>query len=152
MDITIIIIISQTLSNHPSLSSIASGRSQGYNLYRHRAVVCRSLLVVLVCSSKWGGSQEYVTYEFVPTSSAVSCMSGSSNFDISRDRWYVAVQLLLCRVLHPGLVQYCSQDSCVVTVKLFLPTFSYRPCIDTTAAWKKTAFHFICQVLLPYEQ
>ena len=32
----------------------------------------------------------------------------------------MAVQLLLCGVLPPGLVQYCSQHSCVVAVKLFL--------------------------------
>ena len=35
-----------------------------------------------------------------------------------------AVQLLLCGVLLPGLVQYCSQRYCVNAVKLFLHTFS----------------------------
>ena len=73
------------------------------------------------CSSMLRGPQVYVTYEFV---SAVSCMSGSSNLDNFRGGWYVAVQLLLCRVLSPGLVQYCSQHSCVIAVKLFLHTFS----------------------------
>ena len=38
----------------------------------------------------------------------------------------MAVQLLLCGVLPPGLVQYCSQHSCVIAVKLFLHTFSKR--------------------------
>ena len=45
---------SQTPSRHPSLSSIATGRSSGYIAYRHRAVVCRFEL--------WSGPQEYITY------------------------------------------------------------------------------------------
>ena len=36
-----------------------------------------------LCSSMWRGPLEYVTYKFVPTSLAVSCMSGSSNFDLT---------------------------------------------------------------------
>ena len=35
----------------------------------------------------WRGPQEYIAYEFVPTSSAMSRMSGSSNFDSFRDGW-----------------------------------------------------------------
>ena len=35
----------------------------------------------------WGGPQEYVTNEFVPTSPEVSYMSGSSNLDSFRDGW-----------------------------------------------------------------
>ena len=57
-----------------------------------------------LCSSMWRGPREYVTYEFVPTFLAVSCMSGSSNFESFRDGWLVAVQL--CGVLAPRLVQY----------------------------------------------
>ena len=34
-------------------------------------------------------------------------MSGSSNLDSFRDGWWMAVQLLLCGVEHPGLVQCC---------------------------------------------
>ena len=49
-----------------------------------------------------------------------SSFSGSSNFDSFRDERLVAVQLLLCGVLPLGLVQNCSQHSCVVSVKLFL--------------------------------
>ena len=60
-----------------------------------------------LCMSMRRGPQEYITYALVLTSPAVSCMSGSSNFDIFRDGWSVAVQLLLCWVLSPGLVQYC---------------------------------------------
>ena len=33
----------------------------------------------------------YITYELVPASPAVSCMSGSSNFDSFRDGRQVAV-------------------------------------------------------------
>ena len=40
-----------------------------------------------LCLSMWRGPQEYVTYEFVPTSPAVSHMSGSSNLDIFHDGW-----------------------------------------------------------------
>ena len=56
-----------------------------------------------ICSSMWRGPQEYITYEFVLTSPAVSRMSGYSNFDSFRDGWQVAVQLLLCGLLPPGL-------------------------------------------------
>ena len=63
-----------------------------------------------------GGPQEYITYEFVPASPAVSCMSGSSYLNRFRDRRQVAVQLVSCGVLPPGLVQDCSQHSCVIAV------------------------------------
>ena len=42
-----------------------------------------------LCSSMWRGPQEYITYELIPTSPAVSRMSGSSNFDSFRDGWWV---------------------------------------------------------------
>ena len=41
-------------------------------------------------SSMWRGSRDYITYEFVPTSPAVSRMSGLSNFDsvfVMGGRW-----------------------------------------------------------------
>ena len=38
--------------------------------------------------SMWRGPQEYITYELVPTSPAVFCMSGFSNFNSFRDGWY----------------------------------------------------------------
>ena len=51
--------------------------------------------------------------------------------------------------LPPGIVQYCSQLSCVIAVKLFSihsdVVLAYRS-INTTVAWKKTAFYFIGQV------
>ena len=77
-----------------------------------------------LCSFMWRGPQEYITYELVPTYPAMDRMSASSNFDSFRDGWSVALQLLLCGVLSPGLDHYCSQHSCVITVKLFLHAFS----------------------------
>ena len=38
-----------------------------------------------ICSFMWRATQEYVTYEFVPTSPAVSRMPGSSNWDSFHD-------------------------------------------------------------------
>ena len=56
------------------------------------------------------------------------------------------MQLLLCGVLPPGPVQYCSQHYCVVAVKLFSRRFvsvhvvhPYSS-IETIAAWKKLRF------------
>ena len=40
-----------------------------------------------LCSPMWKGPQEYITYELVPTSPTVSCVSGTSNFDSFRDGW-----------------------------------------------------------------
>ena len=76
------------------------------------------------CSSMWRGPQEYISYKFVLTSSAVSRMSDSSNLDSFCDGWLVAVQLLCCGLLPQGLVQYSLQHSCVISIKLFLYTFS----------------------------
>ena len=59
----------------------------GYILYRHRAVVCRFSLVVLPLLVHMKCPLEYVTYEFVPTSPAVSCMSSLSNLDSLCDGW-----------------------------------------------------------------
>ena len=79
------------------------------------------------CSAICGDPQEYITYELVPASPAVSCVSGSSNLDGFHDRRQVAVQLVLCRVLLPGFIQYCSQHSCVIAVQLLLQPFCQRP-------------------------
>ena len=40
-----------------------------------------------LCSSLWRGPQEYITYELISTSPAVSRMSGLSNLDSFHDRW-----------------------------------------------------------------
>ena len=42
------------------------------------------------------------------------CMSGSPNLNSFRDRGQVAVQLVSCGVLPPGLVEDCTQHSCVI--------------------------------------
>ena len=41
-----------------------------------------------LCSALWRGPQEFITYELIPTSPAVSRMSSSSNFDSFRDGWW----------------------------------------------------------------
>ena len=110
-----------------------------------------------LCSAMWRGQPEYITYKPVPTSPAVSCMSGLSNLDSFRDGWLVAVQLLLCGVLPPGLDQYCSKHSCVVAVNLFLHLFSLCPCSASILQYphsrclEETVFHFIGQLWLPYD-
>ena len=38
-----------------------------------------------ICSAIYGGPSEYITYELVPATPAVSYMSGSSNLDSFRD-------------------------------------------------------------------
>ena len=110
----------------PSLSIV----HRSWDVFKAKSCIGTELLYVgpswtsCLCSSMWRGPLEYVTYEFISTSLAVSRMSGLSNLDSFHDGWKVAVQLLLCGVLPPGLVQYCSQHSCVVAVKLFLHKFS----------------------------
>ena len=104
------------------------------------------------CSTICGGPQEYITYELVSASPAVSCVSGSSHLDSFRDGSLVAVQLVLCGVLPPGLVQHCSQHSCVIAVQLLLEPFFQRPSGASIQQYRhdccleETAFHFIGQV------
>ena len=90
----------------------------GSILYRHRAVVCMFELVVLTLLVHVKGSTELHNLWVL---SYFSCMSGSCNF---RNGWRVAVQILFCWVLPPGLVHYCLQHSCVIATKLFPHTFS----------------------------
>ena len=71
--------ISLTLSRHQSIIHCFGG----YTMYRHRGSSWLSCL----CSSMWKGPQEYVAYELVLTSPAVSCMSGSSNLGSFHDGW-----------------------------------------------------------------
>ena len=80
--------ISLTLSRHPSLSPIFfTAGLQGYIPYRHRASVCRFKLVK--GSAMWRGPQKYITYEFVPTSPAMSCMSGSPAMSCMSGSWWM---------------------------------------------------------------
>ena len=95
-----IIVISRCLHGSPR-SSLATrlyrpslpGKSS--RLHLHRAVVYRSSWSSCLYSSMWRGSLEYIAYGFVLTSPAVS-------------RFLV-------------LVQYSSQHSCVIAIKLFSP-------------------------------
>ena len=91
----------------------------GYIQYRHRAALCRFELDVLPLLVSVKGSTGVLHLQARPNFSSSVRMSGSSNFDSFRDGWLVAVQLLFCGVLSPGLVQYCSQHSCVIAVKGF---------------------------------
>ena len=92
-------------------------------------------------SSMWRRTQEYVAYEFVFTSPEWSCMSSSSNLDSFCDGCQVAVYLLFCWVLPPGLVQYCSQHSWVIAVKRLrldsVHIVNPYSSINTTTVWKK---------------
>ncbi len=54
-------------------------------MYLHIAAVYKFELVVPLLLGHMWGSIGYITYELVPASPAVSCMSGSSNFDSFRD-------------------------------------------------------------------
>ena len=62
------------------------------------------------------GPQEYIDFKFVLTSPAVSCMSGSSNWDSFRDGWLVAVQLLF--------LWGVASRTCSILLAAFLHTFS----------------------------
>ena len=125
-----------------------------------RATSCILTQLLDVCSS-WsscfcpaicGGPQEYITYELVLASPAVTSMSASPNLDTFRGGRQVAVQLIPCGVLPPGLVQYCSQHSCVIAVQLLLQPFSQRPSSASIQQYRydrcleEAAFHFIGQV------
>ena len=54
----------------------------------------------------------------------MSCMSGSPNLNRFRDRGQVAVQLVSCGVPLPGLVEDCTQHSCV-TLYIYIYIYTY---------------------------
>ena len=115
--VTLVARISLTLSRHSSLSFIALGRSSGQHpvsshscwmyVRAGRPAFARPCVGVHKSKSLMSSSL------LLP---AVSCMSGSSNLNSFRDRRQVAVQLVSCGVLPPGLVQDCTQHSCVIAV------------------------------------
>ena len=93
----------------------------------------------------WRSPREYIANELTLTVPAGSHVSCSSNLDGFRDGWLVFVQLLLFGMLPPGLVQYSSQHSGAIAVKLSLHTLSGHvvhpySSIDTTDSWKKLLF------------
>ena len=77
--------ISLTLSRHLSLSLSATPHILIEQLY-----VGLSWLPCF-CLAMWRGPHEYITFELIPTSPAVSCMSSSSDLDSFHDGWLVAV-------------------------------------------------------------
>ena len=89
-------------------------------------------------------------------------MSGSSNLNSFRDRGQVAVQLVSCGVLLPGLVQDCTQHSCIIAILLYshiiitmiypserhMYTFKYRKIRNTltdeiTVVQERTFINFL---------
>ena len=139
--------ISRTLSHHPSLSSIAPGRSS--RLYPI-VVVYRFLLIVLpLLVHVKGPTGVYTDYEFVLTSPAVYSMPGSSNFDRSNDGWKVVVHLF-CGVLPAGLIQNWSHHFCAI-IQLASMWCIRIAVLARPLPGKKTAFYFIGQVWLPYD-
>ena len=66
-------------------------------------------VVLLLHGHVWGSIRVHLLW--VRTSPAVSCMSGSSNLNSFCDRGQVAVQLVSCGVLPPGLVQYSNTEA-----------------------------------------
>ena len=105
-----------SLATFPYRSSAPAGLL-GYILCPHIAAVYKfGLVILLLFGHMRGVHRRYVTYELVLASPAVSCVSGWSDLYSSRDGRQVAVQLASRGVLSPGLVQYCSQYSCVVAV------------------------------------
>ena len=133
--------ISLTLSCHFSLSFIASARSSGpHPVSSHsccmyvragRPAFARPYVGVHRSKSLMSSSlllQQCPAY-LVRLTLIVFFMGG---------RW--PYSWCFCGVLPPGLVQYCSQHSCVIAVQVAHPYSS----IDTTTAWKK--LHFLLSV------
>ena len=107
--------ISLTLSRHFSLSIITSGRSSG--LHPISSHSCCMYILAGRPALAWPYVGVHRSTSLMSSSlPAVSCMPGSSNLDSFHDGRQVAVQLVSCGVLPPGLVQDCSQHSCVIAV------------------------------------
>ena len=97
------------------------------------------------CLSMWRGSQEYVTYELVPTSPAVSCISGSSWIVfVMGGKWLYSCCFVGCCIqnlfitAHSILVQLPSSFFSIHFVSVHV-VHQYSS-IDMTAAWKKLRF------------
>ena len=101
-----------TLSHHFLLSFIALGRSSGtYPLSSHSCWM-------YVRASRPAFARPCVGVHKSTSLMSLSLVlqSGSSNLNSFRDKRQVAVQLVSCGVLPPGLVQDFSQHSCVIAV------------------------------------
>ena len=117
--------ISLTLSRHSSLSFIALGRSSGQQpVSSHSCWMYVRAGRPAFARPCVGIHKSTISYEFISASPAMSCMSGSPNSNSFRDRGQVAVQLVSCGVLLPGLVQDCTQNRSLII--LALVTYSIR--------------------------
>ena len=132
--------ISLTLSRNASLSSFASGRSSGITPVSAKSCCCRFEQVVL-----------HLLFaqpcEGVHKSTSLMSLSLLLQLCPAFSWWVVSGHITsLCGVLPPGLVQYFSQHSCVVTAIFFsiclVSVHVMHPysSINTTAAWKKLRF------------
>ena len=133
--------VSLALFYHLSLSSIAYGSS--FRLHPvFRAVVDRFQQVaqhLLVRVKSFTGVHRFWVR---PYFSSRSRMSSFSNLEGFRDGRLVAIQQQICGLLPPGFVQYRSQHSWAITLKLFLHTMSQASLIVTwrlrfLVKWKK---------------
>ena len=126
--------VSMDLPDPPSGGERGSGRSvsivpRSPEVFKATSCIGTELLYMgsswssNFCSSMWRDPREYIAYEFVLTSPAVSHMSGSFNLDSFREGVSVAVELLLCRVLALEFIQCSPLHFYVIAVKLFLHTF-----------------------------
>ena len=103
-----------TLSRHFSQSFIPFGRSSGLH------PVSSHSCWMYVRAGRPAFARPYVgvhksyefTYEFVPASPAVSCMSGSSNLNSFRDWRQVAVQLVSCGGVAARTCSTLLQNNC----------------------------------------
>ena len=68
----------------------------------------------------------------------MSCMSGSPNLNSFRDRGQVAVQLVSCGVLLPGLVEDCTQHSCVLETYNLAILYNLAIFLCPVYRWPKT--------------
>ena len=94
-----------SLATPPNCSSLLAG-PQGFIPYPHRAAVRRLELVSLLLLGHVRGSIEHHLWASLRFSSSVLHV-WFVYFDSFRDGRLVAIQLLLCGVLPPGLVQNC---------------------------------------------
>ena len=119
---------SMDLSNHLSSPHYPPSLPEslpGYILYRHRAVVDRFYLVVqpLLVHVKWSTRSISLMSSSLILQQCPACL-----VHLIWIIFVMAVLVLFCRVLPPGFGLYNSQYYCVIAVKLFLRTLSYRPC------------------------
>ena len=84
--VTLVARISLTLSLHSSLSFIALGRSSGQHPVSSHGCWMYVRAGRPAFARPCVGVHEWGSYEFVPASPAVSCMSGSSNLNSFRER------------------------------------------------------------------